>query len=191
MASDLENLYSRAIKEAYTLGSADDVILTTLELRHPTFLTDGEPDAVRLVSDYGTLLQSDPEIRGHLLRLEADAPWNAGEMVTFVACMFELTLAPQDTGGRPLIQISIDNVASEVCRHLDAAIEVQSPIELTLREYLASDPEAPQHVTGNARISRVSSTLQRVTATAGYADLLNAPFPKKVYRPNEFASLAR
>ena len=79
---------SEAIKEAYASAPSEQIILHTLELRHPAFVNDaGEPVAIRVVRDTSDLWA----------RLESQAPLQAGEHVQFVAMGFELDLPPVDT----------------------------------------------------------------------------------------------
>ena len=98
-----------AIREAYASAPADEVILDTLELRHPTFFDEeGQPTAIRVVRDHKDLVA----------RLEDDAPMNAGEAVTFRRCAFELRLAPIETVAVPEMELAIDNVSTELMEHL-------------------------------------------------------------------------
>ena len=105
---------SEAIKEAYASAPSQQIILHTLELRHPAFVDDaGQLVAIRVVRDTGDLWA----------RLESQAPLQAGERVQFVAMGFELDLPPVDTMPVPEITVTLDNVSREIVRHLDAAAE--------------------------------------------------------------------
>ena len=192
MPSDIDDLYSAAIAEAYARAPADVVILETIEIRHITIVDDdGNPSALRFINDYGDRASDDdPEVRVTSLGLEVGAPLNPGETVTFIACRFDITLAAQEQGAVPVMAVSIDGVASEVSDRLDRAVEVGSPMYLTYRQYLASDKTAPQVVQGNAKINRITSNLTRVSAQAGYTDMMNATVPGKLCRPNEYPGLA-
>ena len=93
---------SEAIQEAYANAPSDAIILHTLELRHPDFRDDaGNATAIRVVRDQVDLTA----------RLEADAPLNAGQMVTFIAMGFDLDLPPVDTAPVPEIVVTLDNVS--------------------------------------------------------------------------------
>lgn len=122
----LDATLSRAIAEAYTSASSDVVILHTLELRHPTFLDDdGQPTAVRIVRDHQDLIAT----------LEADAPLNGGEEVTFVAMAFDIELPPIDTTPVPEVTVTIDNASRTLITYLDEATKslatLASPIAPT------------------------------------------------------------
>lgn len=189
--ADHDDIWTEALQEAYASAPTDEVILHTLELRHPSFLEDSEETPIRVVRDFGELLEiGDPDIFGHLLGLELDAPKNPGETVRFIACMFDIDLPAQREGGVPEVEISLDNVTREVSKYLDAATETRVPVELTYREYLASDKTEPQFILHGLTLSRVKTNVFRITGTASFVDLVNKSFPGKVYRPSEFKGLS-
>jgi hypothetical protein len=186
-----DEIWSLAIQEAYASAPTDVIILYTLELRHPSFVdSDGNPAPIRLVRDYGVLLEEgDPDIFGYELKLEDDAPMDAGETVKYVSCMFDFELPSQQEGSLPTIEIIIDNVTREVGKYLDDVVELDTNIEVTYREYLLNDLEVPQFILNGMSIQSIDSTVTRVTATASFADLVNRNFPGKLYRPEEFRGL--
>jgi len=164
------------------------VILHTLELRHPSF----GPNPIRLVNDHGeALVVASVEVEGHNLTLESDAPVQAGQVVFFQSCMFTLTLPEQREGSLPAIEVEVDNVTRLLMEYLDAAIGLKAPMELTYREYVASDTSEPQFVLGGLSFREVKSNLGRVTGTAMFSDLINKSFPRKLYRPTEFQGLVQ
>jgi hypothetical protein len=185
------DIWSEALAEAYASAPPEEVILHTLELRHPSFTENGVVTPVRVVRDFGELLEEgDPDLFGHLLTLELDAPSDPGQTVRFLACMFDVSLPGQTEGKLPEVEITLDNVTRQVSKYLDAATEEQVPVELTYREYLASDKTAPQFILNGLTLSRVKSNVLRVTGTASFVDLVNKSFPGKVYRPEEFRGLS-
>ena len=174
---------SEAIQEAYAHAPSDAIILHTLELRHPDFRDEaGTPVAIRVVRDQVDLTA----------RLEADAPLNAGQLVTFIAMGFELDLPPVDTMPVPEITVTLDNVSREIVRHLDAAAESQSVIEVTYRPYLSTDLEGPQmdppiHLV----LTEVEADIFRVTGRARMLDVGNKAFPGISYTAKTFPGLTR
>lgn len=188
----VDNLWGEAAKEAATLVPSDDVILHTIELRHPNLTNaDGSISAIRCVMDHGDLLiPGNPSIYGHLLTLEATAPLNPGQQVIFVACMFDMALPAQESNP-PTIELSLDNVTQIVTPQLDAAVSSYTPITVTYREYMLSDKTAPQFILPDGILQRVVSSLTRLTGTIIFSDLLNKNFPSLVYRPTDFPSLAQ
>jgi hypothetical protein len=174
---------SEAIQEAYAHAPSDAVIMHTLEIRHPDFRDEsGNPTSIRVVRD-----QIDLQAR-----LEADAPMDAGAIVTFVAMGFELDLPAVDTTPVPEIVVTLDNVSREIVRYLDVAAESQSVIEITYRPYLSNDLEGPQMDPPITLIlSEVEADVQRVTARARMMDIGNKAFPSRTYTAKEFPGLTR
>lgn len=174
---------SQALREAYAAAPADVVILHTLELRHSSFVDDdGLPTAIRVVRDNVDLT----------CRLEAGAPLNAGEMVTFIAMGFDLELPPVDTAPVPEISITLDNVSREIVRHLDGAAESQEVIEVTYRPYLSTDLEGPQMEPPITLVlTEVSADVFRVTGRARMLDIGNKAFPAETYSATTFPGLTR
>lgn len=174
---------SEAIQEAYANAPSDAIILHTLELRHPDFRDEtGNTVAIRVVRDRVDLTA----------RLEADAPLNAGQLVTFIAMGFELDLPPVDTAPVPEIVVTLDNVSREIVRHLDAAAESQAVIEITYRPYLSNDLEGPQMDPPITLVlTEVEADVQRVTARARMMDIGNKAFPSRSYTAREFPGLTR
>jgi len=174
---------SQSIKEAYASAPSDVVILHTLELRHPAFVDElSNPIAVRVVRDNQDLTA----------RLEATAPLNAGEMVTFTAMGFNLELPSIDTSPVPEISITLDNISRELVKHLDAAVQTQDKIEITYRPYLSTDLEGPQlDPPFTLVLTEVSADAMRITGRARMLDIGNKAFPSDVYNSLRFPGLSR
>lgn len=181
----MNDLLSQAIKEAYASAPVDEIELNTLEIRHPSFIDDeGQPTAIRVVRDYTDLTAY----------LEADAPLNGGEEVTFIGYPFDFTLPTIEDGAAGLLQITIDNTSPEIGRYIELANESPEPIEITYRPYLASDLSGPQmdpplhmEVLGIS----IDTGTNVITLKAGWVNLVNKLFPGKVYTYAEYPGLVR
>lgn len=175
--------YKDAIKEAYATSDLSEIILDTLELRHPNFVgSDGNPTAVRIVRAY----------ESYNLRLENNAPVNGGQVVTFVPCAFDFTMPSFEEGSVPELQIKVDNVSREMTKYIEEAASSIVPIGITYRPYLASDVNGPQmdppyHFT----LSKVIVDIFQITGTATMNDVTNWPFPSEKYTPSRFPGLVR
>ncbi|NMV36772.1 DUF1833 family protein [Ralstonia insidiosa] len=179
-------LYSQALKEAYAANPSNDIVLNTLEIRHPAFVdAGGSPTAIRVVQGYEDIVAT----------LEASAPLDAGKPVTFVAGAFNFTLPGFKEGEVPQLQITIDNVSQEVTAHLEQAIGQVAPIEVTYRPYLMSDLSGPQmDPPFNMLLTNVKAELFQVTGTATLNDVHNWGFPggaNGVYTLTRFPGLLR
>lgn len=170
-----------AIREAYASAPADEVILNTLELRHPTFLDEeGQPMAVRVVCDQKDLVA----------RLEDSAPMNAGEAVTFIAVAFQMTLPPIETVAVPELDLAVDNVSTELMKYLDAAVQDPNPIACTYRPYLAGDPLTPRmDPPPTFELRDVKANVMRVTGRCRVGIDLQRAFPMPLYTTGAFPGL--
>lgn len=182
--------WSQALAEAYVAAPDDQIILATLELMHSTF----EVGPVRLVASYGDLLEepvpgAQEDAMGHMMTLEADAPYNPGEEVVFLSCMFDVTLPEQSESRTSGLSIRIDNAARILSPQLDLVVTTRDPLTLIYREYLASDVGAPQYIIKNLSFTSIKSNVTHVLGLAEFGDLVNRKFPNKVYRPEEYRSL--
>jgi hypothetical protein len=167
---------SAAIAEAYASASVQDVILHTVELHHPVFLTP-----IRVVRDHATLEAM----------LEASAPRNAGQVVTFVPYAFDIVPPDQTTAGAPQCVLEIDNVSREILAQIRQAIRETEPVEVIYRAYLDSAPlDGPENDPPlRMELKRIAATPGRIRATAGFPDLLNQAFPRLVYDLDQFPGL--
>lgn len=175
--------YSAAIAEAYASSDLSEIILDTLELRHPFFVDDnGNPTSARIVRSY----------QDYSLTLEDNAPVNAGETVLFTACGFDFTLPAFQEGSVPELQIKIDNVSRLITKYLEEASVSTIPIGVTYRPYIASDPSGPQmDPPFYFTLSKVVVDIFQVTGTCTLNDVNNWPFPNAKYTPQRFPGLVR
>lgn len=167
---------SQAIKEAYASAPVSEVILHTLELRHPAF------DApVRVVRDKVDLTAT----------LEATAPANPGQAVTFSALAFDFVSPEVQQSIYPEVTVTLDGVGGELIPYLDAAADSGVLTEMTYRPYLASDLTQPQMDPPlTLALTDASVDMMRVTAKAGYANLANKKFPSETYNANRFPGIS-
>lgn len=175
-----------AIKEAYASAPSDEVILHTLELRHPAFIDDnGDHTAIRFVRDMrpGDIMTA---------RLEDTAMVNPGEMVDFRCARFELTLPKVGTAPVPEITLKVDNVDREIVKQVERAAISNDKIEVTYRPYLSSDMEGPQmDPPMTMTITHVEANVFSITGKARIIDVGNKPFPAELYTAEKFPGIAQ
>jgi hypothetical protein len=168
---------SQALKEAYAAAPANVVIHHTLELRHPAFSTP-----IRVVRDFANLTAT----------LEATAPADPGAAVLFVAFAFEFTKPEVSATGVPQITITLDNVDRAIVANIEAAMGSTDLVQVTYREYLSTDLGAPQNNPPlSMTIMSVTADVFKVSAVAGFPDLMNRRFPSTEYSPEVFPGLAQ
>lgn len=166
---------TEALRQAYASAGVDAPCADTLELWHPAFTAP-----VRVAAG-GTTIDA---------RLEEDAPRDAGEVVSFVGIPFRLVPPEVTPEGAPELRVEIDNVDRELAAQLDLAAAAPQPVELIWRRYLLPTlDDGPDYVVRGLHLRTVSAGLLRVTATAGWPDLVNERFPRLDYRIEQFPTL--
>lgn len=173
---------SDALGEAYALAPADDVIVPTLELRHPLFVdANGNADSAWLVANTEDIIA----------RVEADAPVRGGQMVRFVAVPFQMSLTPIEIGATPEIEIKVDNAGRVLVESLDRAVTSVDQIKAVYRPYLLSDlTSGPQMSPPPVfTLSSVVVDLLAVTAKARTVIDLRGAFPRMLYTASNFPGL--
>ena len=172
---------SDALKEAWAIAPASEIILPTVELRHPLFVDDdGYPDSIWVVRDWTDLEAT----------IEAGAPVKGGLTVTFRAFAIEIALPPIENAPTPEIDVAIDNVDMRIVENLDLAIADGNKIEICFRPYLVSDLSGPQMIpppTFTLSDVRVDSRTARGKARLDID--LSGVFPRRVYTAREFPGL--
>ncbi|MDB5733334.1 MAG: hypothetical protein JWQ03_3229 [Variovorax sp.] len=164
---------SQAWREAAASRSSDPMLLT-LGFHHSTF---GEN--IYVVANTENMA----------FKIEDGATLDGGQTVTFQAVPFTFDAPKIGAGGGAEWNIAVDNIGREISQYLPAATELNEPILVTLRGYMASRPNevgwGPYN--GEARSVAVSGTVAQMTVTI--ADPQNRRFGRKVYDLVAFPSL--
>lgn len=170
-----DSTLTQAIKEAYAAAPANVVIYHTMELWHSAFTSP-----IRVVRDYIDLVAT----------LESTAPRNPSTAVTFVAFNFDFTRPEVSPSGVPQVTITLDNVDRSIVANIEAALGTTELVTLIYREFISTDLSAPQNNPPLAMtIMSVKADVFKVTATAGFPDLVNKRFPTKEYDSETFVGL--
>lgn len=166
-----------ALQEAYASAPSKTVIYSTLEMIHPAFITP-----IRVVRDIVPLVAT----------LEADAPVNPGEAVTFAGYAFELELPEINENANVELSITIDNVSLDIEDAINSALQSTEKIEAIYRPYLSTDLSAPAMSPPlRMTVVSVSATQFKITARATIGDYANRRWPYEEYTVNRFRGLAR
>ncbi len=172
-----DTLLKQAIKEAYASAPSGVVIYHTIELRHPAFV-----QPLRVVRDQADLTAT----------LEATAPVNPGEPVTFVALAFDFSKPEVSASGSPQVTIEIDNVGREMVTAIEAAMTTLDLIEVTYREYLSTDLTGPQNDPPMTLIiNSITADVFKVRASATFGNVANKRFPNQEYSAERFPGLVQ
>jgi hypothetical protein len=173
----------QAIREAYASAPAVTA-WTALELNHSSFTSPA-----RVVLDHGELLSEDPVTWGRRLRLEADAPVQPGEIVTFLSAAIDVTLPSWKDGQQPELTLTIDNVSGSLVPLMKNAISIGEPVSLHVRQYLSHDPDTVHYRLRGLTLRRATASILRIEGKAAFSDLRERIFGR-TYTNEEFPSLA-
>ncbi|WP_338826708.1 DUF1833 family protein [Bradyrhizobium sp. 27S5] len=169
--------HNEALLEAYASCPPSARIYYTLELWQSSF-----DQPARVVANVGDDMA---------FGLEAGAPRNAGETVTFLACPFEAGYPEQKEGQPPATTIKIDNVNRELVPKIRAAQGTREYIQVLYREYLGSDLTEPAYGPIEFELRSVQMVGASLTGTVMVKNLQNKRFPRltKNYDYVQFPSL--
>jgi hypothetical protein len=170
-----------ALAQAYAYGT-DDLLIETLEFRHPLLVSDfGDNGQIRVAQFFQRPadLEEQPFWEG---RLDAGAPLNPGEVVRFVRMGFKFSRPERSTSGAPQFQLEIDNVDARIGDALRAAADTEDPIFLTVRTFtestrLSGEPD----VLDGFELREPEVTASIVRARGQGPDVLNRGFHKERY----------
>ncbi|MBK3872131.1 DUF1833 family protein [Stutzerimonas frequens] len=149
------------LEQVYASGG--DVLIFTLELTceawdEPILLCQGFEDQACITED--------------------------GRELTFMASGIALALPKKTSSGAQNLTFAIDNVTGEAQRKIDAALEAEKKVFITLRTYLDSDRTAPAENPYRAVVLGGKIKGASVQITAGFFDVINTAFPRDLYTVN-------
>lgn len=170
-----DSTLSQAIKEAYASAPSTSIIYHTLEIWHPAFTAP-----IRVVRDVADMTAT----------LEASAPRNAGQAVTFVGFAFDIVPPEVDTSGVPQCVIEIDNVSRDIIASIEASMGSATPVSVIYRAFLSDDLSGPENDPPlTMEILAITANVFRVRATCGFGNLSNKRFPTLDYTAAVFPGL--
>ena len=172
---------SDAIKEAYATAPGK-LIYDTIEMSHPSWIDPGTGDVVpiRVVSNKEAINAW----------LEATAPYDPGEEVTFSAYPFTFRKPDMDPDTLPQIEIVIDNVTGEIIKYVEIAMQDPDRIMIIYRPYLEDDLTVPQiNPPMTLWATNIVADLYTIQMRATYGDMFNKSFPSELYTTERFPGL--
>lgn len=167
---------SEALKEAFVTAPTDEVIYHTLELWHPAFSAP-----IRVVRDYANIDAM----------IEATAARDAGTVVPFTAYAFNVIPPDLSAASMPQCTIEIDNISRDIMAQVDLAVLQSDKTTVIYRSYLSNSLTAgPQNDPPlEMEIITMSANPLRLSATAGFSNLLDKRFPGLDYSLEIFTGL--
>lgn len=122
-----KSLVQLALEEAYASAPQDLIVLDTFEVHHRTFTTP-----IRVVRYPVT--GPKPDI--FKLKLEDDAPADAGLFVEFIGCPFDLQLPDRSSDTIGAFQIRVDGLDDQIDEYMENAALDGGPLTAIYREYI-------------------------------------------------------
>jgi hypothetical protein len=111
---------------------------------------------------------------------------------TFTPALGEVVLPKRDPGGDQAMAVEIDAVGAGVLTLLQAAIaDRRVPPTAQYTVYIEGETGPQIDPPWTLVISDVAYDEARVLATVSRADLINAPFPRQIFRPEQWPGLDR
>lgn len=146
------------LKTVYASAPEDELILITLEIHlAPTVV-------VRAVQGFENQ------------QLGVDGVYRE-----FTASAISVALPSSNSRGQQTLRFSIGGINSLIQRHIDAALESNTPITLIYREYLESDKSAPARQPYVMNLSGLQLEGDEAQIEASYWDILNYAWPRQRY----------
>ena len=172
--------HEEAIKEAYA-SVPEETVLDCIELRHSTFDTP-----IRVVA---AVPPGEDDSTGITLTHESDAPVDASTAVLYLAMPFGITHPNHEEGRIPQLKLWIDNASGQLDAPLELAVLERESIQITYRQYLASDLTTTQYRITGLELRDVEVGDVRATGALAMADYNDRLFPSRLYYPEDFPGL--
>lgn len=184
-----EDIWTAAQQEAYAYAPAESYSISCLELIHPQFVDeDDNQDSIRVTLD----------TRSWDLEHEATAPLFAGQVKTYEPLALRVTLPEQSETTMGTLNLSLDNVPRTIWPKLQRAARVRASAMVIFREWVAernletgalSVSGPPDMIVDQLTMKVVRATQVQLSATAGFVDLLNKRFPRRIFDRTDFPGL--
>jgi hypothetical protein len=152
---------SPSLARVYASAPADDDYIETLELAHPLFS------------------------QSHFVARQPyafNATLEDARYVTFQPFPFSAQLPAQSGSGQQDLILAIDNVDQSIIAEIELANgDPTTKVSAIYRVFTASNLAAPAFVLPALAMSDIVATDTQVSGTASRTDVLNRPFPSKLY----------
>jgi hypothetical protein len=141
----------------------------TIELSHSAF----NPTVHRLVAGKDSITAT----------LEATAPYNAGETVSFLNAVFDFSRPEGGVKGRQDLTCTIKGASVDIVEQLELQANAnREPIMIRWRAFRSDDLSAPVGDVLSMPVINPKVKADTVTFTGEFADLINKQFPSIFYK---------
>lgn len=177
-----QELLTRAVLESYASAVQETILLYALEIDHKAFT-----QPARVVR--WTAAQPEPEV--FRCKLEDTAPRNAGEVVDFIGCPFEVKFPDKSDSTSGEFQFKVAGVAFELDSQLEEAALSGGKISAILRVYVKGEElEGPAEVWPGIHLESpsIDPTTGDISVTGSLFGWGNRTFGRN-YTPGRYPAL--
>ncbi|MDF3863455.1 DUF1833 family protein [Pseudomonas denitrificans (nom. rej.)] len=109
-----------------------------------------------------------------------------GRTLTFKAGGIDVAMPKKDNTGAQTVTFAIDGVSGEAQNLIQAAIDAERRIRLTLRLYLSTDLSKPSQRPYYMTVRSGTLETDHVEPQAGYFDMIGTKWPRDNYNSDSF-----
>lgn len=171
--------FSALAADALAHAVGDGTWIETMELWHPLLTAGAVTAPIRAVAATEDLVAT----------LEADAPRNASETVTFEGIPFEVQLHGTGENGAPRARFSIACMTADMHAAFVAVAGSGEPVAMIYRSYLPAALGAPAEVVDTYELRTISTDLTSASGEVVVAGLDNRVFPYGFYDLTDYPAL--
>lgn len=177
-----QELLAKALLESYASAVQETILLYALEIDHKAFT---QPARVIRWS----AAKPEPEI--FKCKLEDTAPKNAGEVVEFIGCPFDIKFPDKTDANSGEFEFHVTGVAFELDSQLEAAALSGGTISAIMRIYVKGEElEGPAEVWPGISLEApsIDPTTGDITVTGSLFGWINRTFGRN-YTPGRYPAL--
>lgn len=181
------------LAEAFASASADKQIIDTISIWYDGLQpTDGGDEELYLFNGDNATTITEDGVPLLTARIEAGAPRNAGQLVTFIGIPFSITLPSMADEAEASAQLRVDSVGREMHTLLEAAAKGGKTIYVTYRAYVkGTETDGPHNLPPRRFIfSDAAAMNDAVEGRLAFLAIGNRAYPFDSYTPDRFPTLS-
>lgn len=117
------------------------------------------------------------------------ATLETGQTVTFTACGMDVALPARNADGTQDLKFALCNIAGDVSAFLRDMLAGGRKAHILYRSFVSSDLGAPAEPPHWFEVKGGQWTATQADITAGYFNLLETAWPRRIYNLNDFPGL--
>lgn len=174
----VDDAMTTALDEIFASNRTDKLYYVTIEISHSSF---SPVNPLRYVQGYNDLTAY----------IEAGAPYDAGNEVTFLSGAFELRAPEKGVKGKQTLTCTLYGPSFDIVEQLELqSVSNREAIKLIYRIYESGDLTSPASDAIELTISNPVVSGNSVSFSASFADVVNKQFPSVFYKLSTHPGLA-